>query len=142
MAKIKTVLQTENFKKTVKKLHKNQKADLDKAVRALMESPTLGEQKKGDLSFMRVYKFKMVKQLTLLGYSHQDESIVLELIALGSHENFYRNVKKNLLAVNGSEPLLQEPFYSVAALIQIARATSIRLACTQNFATFPCMRTA
>jgi mRNA-degrading endonuclease YafQ of YafQ-DinJ toxin-antitoxin module len=94
LAKIKTVLQTENFKKTVKKLHKNQKADLDKAVRALMESPTLGEQKKGDLSFMRVYKFKLVKQLTLLGYSHQDDSIVLELITLGSHENFYRDVKR------------------------------------------------
>ena len=94
MAKIKTVLQTENFKKTVKKLHKNQKADLDKAVRALMESPTQGAQKKGDLSFMRVHKFKMVKQLTLLGYSHQGESIVLELIALGSHENFGRNVKR------------------------------------------------
>lgn len=94
MARIKTVLQTENFKKTVKKLHMNQKADLDKAVGALMESPTLSEQKKGDLSFMRVYKFKMVKQLTLLGYSHQDESIVLELIALGSHENFDRNVKR------------------------------------------------
>ena len=94
MARIKTVLQTENFKKTVKKLHMNQKADLDKAVGALMESPTLGEQKKGDLSFMRVYKFRMVKQLTLLGYSHQDESIVLELIALGSHENFDRNVKR------------------------------------------------
>ena len=94
MARIKTVLQTENFKKTVKKLHKNQKADLDKAIRALMESPTLGEQKKGDLSFMRVYKFKLVKQLTLLGYSHQGESIVLELIALGSHENFDRNVKR------------------------------------------------
>ncbi|MDA8795368.1 type II toxin-antitoxin system RelE/ParE family toxin [Gammaproteobacteria bacterium] len=58
-----------------------------------MVTPTLGEQKKGDLSFMRVYKFKMVKQLTLLGYSHQDDSIVLELIALGSHENFDRNVK-------------------------------------------------
>jgi hypothetical protein len=35
----------------------------------------------------------MVKQLTLLGYSYEDGAIVLELIALGSHENFYRNVK-------------------------------------------------
>lgn len=94
LAKITTVLQTENFKKAVKKLHKNQKADLDKAIRALIQSPMLGEQKKGDLSFMRVYKFKMVKQLTLLGYSYEDEAIVLELIALGSHENFYRDVKR------------------------------------------------
>ncbi|WP_081368429.1 type II toxin-antitoxin system RelE/ParE family toxin [Alteromonas mediterranea] len=53
-----------------------------------------GEQKKGDLAFLRVYKFKMVKQLTLLGYSYEDGTVILELIALGSHENFYRDVKK------------------------------------------------
>ncbi len=94
MAKIKQVLQTPSFKKAVKRLHKNQKKDLDRAVKLLMEDPRLGEQKKGDLLFLRVYKFKMVKQLTLLGYSYEDNSVVLELIALGSHENFYRDVKK------------------------------------------------
>lgn len=93
MAKITQILQTPSFKKTVKKLHQNQKADLDKAIQALMENPLLGEQKKGDLAFLRVYKFNMVKQLTLLGYSYQDGSLVLELIALGSHENFYRDIK-------------------------------------------------
>ena len=94
MAKITNVLQTSNFKKTVKKLHQNQKEDLDKAVRMLMEDPLLGEQKKGDLFFLRVYKFKMVNQLTLLGYSYDDGTVTLELIALGSHENFYRDIKK------------------------------------------------
>ncbi len=94
MTKITIVLQTPSFKKAVKKLHKNQKADLDKAVKELVNDPFLGEQKKGDLAFLRVYKFKMVKQLTLLGYSYQDGSIALELMALGSHENFYRNIKK------------------------------------------------
>lgn len=58
-----------------------------------MAEPKLGEQKKGDLAFMRVYKFNMVKQLTLLGYSYEDGVTVLELIALGSHENFCRDVK-------------------------------------------------
>lgn len=77
-------LQTDNFKKVVKKLQKNQKAYLDKAIRALIESPALGVQKKGDLSFLRVYKFKMVKQFTLLGYSYQDNAFALKLIALGS----------------------------------------------------------
>ncbi|QHJ10379.1 hypothetical protein FX988_00591 [Paraglaciecola mesophila] len=93
MAKVSKVLQTPSFKKAVKKLHKNQKQDLDKAIKLIVAEPTLGEQKKGDLAFMRVYKFKMVKQLTLLGYSYEDGAIVLELIALGSHENFYRDVK-------------------------------------------------
>jgi mRNA-degrading endonuclease RelE of RelBE toxin-antitoxin system len=88
------VLQTSSFKKATKKLHNNQKVDLDDAIRELMGNPRLGEQKKGDLSFMRVYKFQMEKQLTLLGYSYEDGSLVLELITLGSYENFYRDVKK------------------------------------------------
>ena len=62
MANITQVLQTPSFKKTVKKLHQNQKVDLDNAVKALIEDPLLGEPKKGDLSFFRVYKFKMVKE--------------------------------------------------------------------------------
>jgi len=59
-----------------------------------MEKPNLGEQKKGDLAFLRVYKFKMNKQITLLGYSFDDGNLILELIALGSHENFYRDIKR------------------------------------------------
>ena len=94
MAEIKQVLQTPSFKKAVKKLHKNQKKELDKAVIALMEDPLLGEQKKGDLLFLRVYKFKMINQLFLLGYSYVQDSVVLDLLALGTHENFYRDLKK------------------------------------------------
>ena len=93
MANITQILQTPTFKKTVKKLHKNQKTDLDNAIKELMKEPLLGEQKKGDLSFLRVHKFKMIKQLTLLGYSYQDGTVTLELMVLGSHENFYRDVK-------------------------------------------------
>lgn len=59
-----------------------------------MKNPLLGKQKKGDLAFLRVYKFKMTKQLTLLGYSYEDGNVILELINLGSHENFYRDIKK------------------------------------------------
>ncbi|CAH6881300.1 Addiction module toxin RelE [Vibrio chagasii] len=94
MTKITNVLQTPTFKKAVKKLHKNQKSDLDSAIRELLENPYIGEQKRGVLSFLRVHKFTMVKQLTLFGYSYEDGAVTLELMALGSHENFYRDVKK------------------------------------------------
>ncbi|MCW9034304.1 MAG: type II toxin-antitoxin system RelE/ParE family toxin [Rhodospirillales bacterium] len=97
MVKIQKVLQTRTFKKAVKKLHKNQKADLDAAIKKLMENPTLGEQKKGDLSFLRVLKFRMTNQQTLLGYSYEDGSVVLELLNIGPHENFYRDMKKNFV---------------------------------------------
>lgn len=95
MTKITNILQTPAFKKAVKKLHKNQKVDLDNAIHDLIKDPYLGEQKKGDLSFLRVYKFKMIKQLTLLGYSYEDGTVTLELMALGAHENSYRDIKKS-----------------------------------------------
>ena len=95
MVKASRVLQTPSFKKTVKKLKPNQKKDLDTAIKELMAKPELGEQKKGNLSFLRVHKFKMNKQLTLLGYSFNDGTLTLELIALGSHENFYRDITRS-----------------------------------------------
>ena len=88
------VVQARSFVKTVKKLKANQKKDLDKAIAHLLESPLIGEQKKGDLSYLRVYKFNMVNQLTMLGYSFDDGELILHLIALGSHENFYRDLKR------------------------------------------------
>lgn len=95
MAKATQVVQTPMFKKAVKKLKAQRKKELDSAVKTLMETTTVGEQKKGHLAFLRVYKFKMNKQLTLLGYSFYDGRLVLELMALGSHENFYRDIKQN-----------------------------------------------
>ena len=93
MVKITQVVQTPTFKKAVKKLHANQKQDLDRAIKLVMADPNIGERKKGNLAFLRVHKFKMTKQLTLLGYSYENGNIVLALIALGSHENFYRDIK-------------------------------------------------
>ncbi|EPJ42963.1 MAG: hypothetical protein OFPI_45220 [Osedax symbiont Rs2] len=94
MAKAMHVLQTPTFKRAVKKLKPNQKIDLDTAIKKLIIEPKLGEQKKGNLSFLRVYKFKMNKQLTLLGYSFTDGALTLELMNLGSHENFYRDIHR------------------------------------------------
>ncbi len=88
------VLQTPTFSKQAKKLHKNQKQYLDGAVRKVIENPSIGDAKKGDLSGIQVYKFKMIDQLTLLAYEVRDEELCLVLLALGSHENFYRDLKK------------------------------------------------
>ena len=90
------VVQTNLFMRTAKKLHKNEKADLDKAVESIMKNPDIGQSKKGDIVGVRVYKFKMVKQLTLLAYTYEDQTITLTLLAFGMHENFYRDLKKSL----------------------------------------------
>ncbi len=90
------IIQTRQFKQAVKKLTAKQKKELDNAVKIIMNNPFIGQQKKGDLDFLWVYKFRMNNQLTLLAYSYEEQTITLTLLALGSHENFYRDIKNAL----------------------------------------------
>ena len=86
-----TVVEGSGFKRAYKRLHGNQKADVDDAVLAIVADPTLGEAKVGDLAGVFVYKFQCVKQAYLLAYEYDPETRVLLLV--GSHENFYRALK-------------------------------------------------
>ncbi len=88
-----TILQTPTFAKAVKKLDKNQKHALDEAIYKLADQPDTAEEKKGDLAGVRVYKFHMNNQLSLLAYTFDKNILTLTLLAVGSHENFYRNFK-------------------------------------------------
>jgi len=82
------------FSRTVKKLTKNEKKALDRAVRKIMLNPEVGQLKKGDLAGIRVHKYKHTDKQYLLGYRYDDKAVILTLLALGSHENFYRDLKK------------------------------------------------
>lgn len=93
---VKQVLELPEFTRTVKKLKANQKVDLEIAVEKVIKDPLIGVQKSGNLARMRVYKFKMVNQLNLLGYQYEDFTLVLTLISVGPHENFYRDLKRRL----------------------------------------------
>ena len=86
------ILQTLTFKKKIKKLHAQQKKELDKAIRLLASEPNAGSLKKGDLADVRVYKFHMINQFMFLAYYYEDNEYIT-LLALGTHENFYRNLK-------------------------------------------------
>ncbi len=87
------VLQSASFRRAYKRLHANQKADVDAAVRTIVDDPTVGEAKKGDLAGVFVYKFKCVGHLALLAYEYDPATRLLLL--LGSHENFYRELKRS-----------------------------------------------
>ena len=87
------ILVTPTFERAVKKLHKQQKADLDTAVRAVVTDVEIGEAKVGDLAGIRVYKFRLANQLCLLSYRVLDEE-TLKLLTMGPHENFYRDLKR------------------------------------------------
>ncbi|GHV84152.1 hypothetical protein AGMMS50212_14920 [Spirochaetia bacterium] len=86
------IKQTKRFSKAYKKLHANQLADVNNAIASVIASPEIGEQKKGDLAWLRVYKFPVLNQLTLLGYEYTEAA--LTFVDLGAHENFYRDLKK------------------------------------------------
>lgn len=90
------VVQTPTFGKQLKKIFANQKKDLDLVITEIIANPHLGDTKKGDLSGVQVYKFNMVNQLTLLAYIWDKDDEMLTLLSLGSHENFYRNLKQGL----------------------------------------------
>ena len=78
------------------RLQENDKKDLDDAVRVIAKDTSIGELKKGDLNGIRVYKFHMVNRLALLAYEYDDVTDTLTLLAFGSHENFYRDLKKKV----------------------------------------------
>ncbi len=88
------LFQTATFRKAVKRLHANQKRDLDEVVKVIAADPDIGEAKIGDLASVQIYKFKMVKQPVLLACIYEGEIKTVTLIALGSHENFYCGLRK------------------------------------------------
>ncbi len=62
---------------------------------AVLENPQLGQEKRGDLSNLCVYKFKLGKNQWLLGYSINETKRVITWEVIGEHENFYRDLKRN-----------------------------------------------
>lgn len=87
-----TVLQMPAFKRAYKKLAAGHQAVVDEAVRTIVANPEAGEAKRGDLAGVYVHKFPLNRQEMLLAYEWDPKTRVLLL--LGSHENFYRNLKR------------------------------------------------
>ncbi len=88
------IYQSSSFAKRVKKLEKNQKLQLDTEVKKIIQDPSIGSEKKGDLRGVFIHKFKIQNSLYLLSYRILGEDI--ELIMIGPHENYYRDLKSYL----------------------------------------------
>jgi mRNA interferase RelE/StbE len=86
------VQQANGFLRAYKKLNNNQKDAVDEAVADIIRDPSIGEAKKGDLSGVYVHKFDCVNQLFLLAYEFDPKTRLLLLV--GTHENFYRELKR------------------------------------------------
>ncbi|WPL17188.1 hypothetical protein Thiowin_02184 [Thiorhodovibrio winogradskyi] len=69
------------FKRAYKRLHPNQREAVNAAIRSILEEPSRGQQKKGDLAGVRVFKLDCIHQRFLLAYI-QDEALCT-LLSLG-----------------------------------------------------------
>lgn len=87
-----------NFSRIKKKLPRTLRAELDHQVDLVCENPSIGTQKAGDLRRVWVHKFGLLGQQYLLAYSIDEEAMVITLLAIGGHENFYRDLTKYLKA--------------------------------------------
>jgi mRNA interferase RelE/StbE len=85
------ILQSRSFERNVKKFDKQQKRVLDKQVLKISENPSVGSEKKGDFRGVYVYKFKIKSTQYLLSYRFVGDDI--ELVMIGPHENYYRDLK-------------------------------------------------
>ena len=82
------------FERQFKKLFPKEQHAVRAELERVASRPETGELKKGDLSRVRVHKFKIRHQLFLLAYEWHPASRTLYLYALGTHENFYTALKR------------------------------------------------
>ena len=88
---------TTSFARAAKKLHAKDKKVVDQAVRDVANSPSIGEEKRGDLAGYFVFKFKLNNQETLIAFALQPDKFKptsVIFMAVGPHENFYKHLKR------------------------------------------------
>ena len=88
------IIQSRSFERKVKKFTKPQKKKLDSEIKKIIDNPSIGTEKKGDLRGVYVHKFKIHALQYLLAYRFNKKN--LELIMIGPHENYYRDLTNYL----------------------------------------------
>lgn len=95
------------FNKFVKKQHLPLQLAIEDAIDEILEDPSIGEEKSGDLKGVFVFKFDQNKTEYLIAYrpptekEKLEEGVKIELLYIdfykvGTHENFYADLKKYL----------------------------------------------
>jgi mRNA-degrading endonuclease RelE of RelBE toxin-antitoxin system len=94
--RIRTVVQAPRFGRSKKRLPAAAQLQIDETVKGLLADPLSGEPKTGALKGVRVSKLKVGPQQLLLAYQFDAKSNVIEVLDVGPHENFYRELQKYL----------------------------------------------
>jgi mRNA interferase RelE/StbE len=69
---------------------------IDSAARTVLANPLIGEPKVGALKGVRVYKFKHHGLEYLVAYQLETRERLIQFLAVGPHENFYRDLQRSL----------------------------------------------
>jgi len=88
------IIQSGSSERKVKRFRKQEKKILDGQIRKIAGNLAIGQEKKGDLRGVYVHKFEIQTIQYLLAYRFVCDD--LELIMIGPHENYYRNLKTYL----------------------------------------------
>ena len=91
-----TVQQSTGFGKAKRRLSPKDQLVLDERVRKIVANPLIGEVKMGALKGVRVLKFKVGPFQLLLAYQFNERHNTIELLDVGPHENFYRDLQSYL----------------------------------------------
>jgi mRNA-degrading endonuclease RelE of RelBE toxin-antitoxin system len=91
-----TLVQAPRFGREKKRLPAAAQLAVDKAVQAILADPLSGEPKVGALRGVRIVKFKVLDSQVLLAYQFQEKANRVELLDVGPHENFYRDLQRYL----------------------------------------------
>ncbi|OTA15345.1 addiction module toxin RelE [Xenorhabdus vietnamensis] len=89
------VYETRRFSKALNKLPEQMLYLVENEIENIINNPQIGEKKKGDLDFLRVHKFSLNNQLTMIGYHWKENKLELCLLDIGAHENFYPEQKRH-----------------------------------------------
>jgi plasmid stabilization system protein ParE len=84
------------FRRRKKKAARPLQEAIDTAARAVLANPLIGEPKVGALKGVRVYKFTHHSLVFLVAYGLDTRKRLIRFLAVGPHENFYRDLQRTL----------------------------------------------
>lgn len=82
------------FEKQFKKFSNKDRTNIQLEIKKIAKEPLIGEQKKGILKSIRVYKWKLKNQLYLLAYEFVKKEKIIYLYAVATHEGFYKELER------------------------------------------------
>ncbi|MDI6735192.1 MAG: type II toxin-antitoxin system RelE/ParE family toxin [bacterium] len=83
-------------KKWKKRLPQNIQEVINIEADKIAHNPYAGERKKGDLKEVFVWKFKIFTLQYLIAYKIIEHEKTIIILAIGPHENFYRDLRRFL----------------------------------------------